>query len=603
MRPDELFSLLRPEFRPDPPQFFQNEFVLEVLFWIIALALTWVLLKTRPGWLERIEKLGAEFARKRTWTVIAVMFTSLALRAALLPFVPIPEPVVHDEYSYLLQAATFASGRVTNPTPAGWTHFETFHENMVPTYQSMYPPAQAIFLAGAEVLHLHPWWGVWFSIGLMCGAICWMMQGWMPPQWALLGALFCVIRFSTFSYWINSYFGGALAATGGALVFGALPRLRHGWKPLYSVIFALGLGLMANTRAYEGFVFSIPAVIAVLCWFFSDWKYGRVRMAALVPGIAALLLIAAGMGYYNWRNTGNPLLLPYVVNQRQYHITKPFIWQARYPIPNYRHQVMRTFYVFHELPDYLNRRNPGFYKDMVAQRLEVYYDYYLWPLLAVAILGIWEMVKNRKMRIVAFTPLFMLAGLLIEQWPPEGHYAAPVLSVVIAVILYGLRIIWTWNLRKKPFGHMLVRSIVLLLLLWSFVPLANTVIDPYGLGDVTQMKGSIHSVWIPTTLERARLQATLERIPGQHILFINLKPHEISGMFWIYNAPDVAHSKIIWAYDEGPAANQELIRLYPNRHLWWVNKTDNIMPLLPYPPAPEITEALLAQYQEEAHER
>lgn len=594
MRPDELFSLLRPEFRPDPPQFFQNEFVLELLFWIIAIALTWVLLKTRPGWLERIEKLGAEFARKRAWTVIAVMLTSLALRAALLPFVPIPEPVVHDEYSYLLQAATFASGRVTNPTPVGWTHFETFHINMVPTYQSMYPPAQAIFLAGAELLHLHPWWGVWFIVGLMCGAICWMLQGWIPPQWALLGALFCVIRFSTFSYWINSYFGGALAATGGALVFGALPRLKHGWKPRYGVIFALGLGLMANTRAYEGFVFSIPAVITVLWWFFSDWKYGRARMATLIPGIAALLLIAAGMGYYNWRNTGNPLLLPYVVNQRQYHITKPFIWQTRYPIPDYRHQVMRTFYVFHELPDYLNRRNPGFYWDMACEKFQAYYDFFIWPLFIPFIFALWAMMKSHRMRIVVYTILVMLCGLLIEQWPPEPHYAAPVFSVILISLLYGLRLTWTWRPKGSSFGPMLVRSIVVIIFLWSFAQLCQKASDPYDIQDAIWSKGNIHLAWMPINLERARIQAQLERIPGQHLLFVRYRSRELPGIFWIFNDPDIGHSKVIWAYDMGEAENQKLIQLYPNRHLWIVDRNYDINRVVPYRDSEGAADTVLA---------
>jgi hypothetical protein len=213
-------------------------------------------------------------------------------------------------------------------------------------------------------------------------------------------------------------------------------------------------------------------------------------------------------------------------------------------------------------------------------------------------------MKSRKSRILACTLLFMIAGLLVEQWPPEGHYAAPILAVAIATVLYGLRIIWAWRPKQTPFGPMLVRSIVVLLFLWSLVPLGNIILDPYGLADDMWLQGPVHSIWMPTNLERARLEAQLERAPGRQMIFVHFPAHEIPGLFWIYNDPDIAHSKIIWTYDMGTAANEDLIRLYPNRHLWYVDKTNGIMPLLPYSPSGQSTDSILAQArQEETHAR
>ena len=188
------------------------------------------------------ERAFVRFAGNKKTAMVAIGVAAILVRIALLHWMPVPQPKVHDEFSYLLAADTFAHGRLANPPHPLWIFFDTFHVIQHPTYASMYPPAQGMMLAIGKLLG-NPWIGVLLSVAAMSMAITWMLQGWMPPGWALLGGVLVLSQVGIFSYWMNSYWGGAVAAIGAAMVLGALPRIWERQRPRDAILFGVGAGI------------------------------------------------------------------------------------------------------------------------------------------------------------------------------------------------------------------------------------------------------------------------------------------------------------------------------------------------------------------------
>src|SRR5579864_3694724 len=440
---------------------------LELCLTAICLALAYIHPELSDFWFSRVERRLAEFAQNRVLAVVAVGLLALGIRLALLPILPVPVPETHDEYSYLLLADTFAHGRLANPTHPMWTHFETFHVNWQPTYASMYYPGQGIFLALGQVVLGHPFWGVWLSCGLMCAAICWALQGWMPAGWALLGGLLSVIRLGTLSYWENSYWGGAVTALGGALVVGALPRIKEHQRIRDAGIMAVGMALLANTRPYEGLFLCVPVLLALLVWIIREnspaFKTSLLRI--VVPATVLMAAAFVGMGYYFWRVTGDPFTTPYQVNMRTYGLVY-FPWQKIGAVPEFHHAVMQQLYRGGAVVGMYNYARQHWLQLQLSKQLVVWL-FYFGSVMTMPWL-IWLFTRPRGEFWKAFTPklrfLLLLcfvtcASLALTIYIGQPHYAAPATVVFYVATLLIMRDLNGWQLRGRGSRTFLVRSV------------------------------------------------------------------------------------------------------------------------------------------------
>ena len=151
--------------------------------------------------------------------------------------------------------------------------------------------------------------------------------------------------------WSQSYWGGTVAAMGGALLFGAWRRIVHRPRLRDALLLGVGLLVLANSRPYESVLVSLPVAVSLLVWMLGkNEPTTRVAIGRIVlPVIGLLALTVGAMGFYNWRVTGNALRTPYQVYEETYAPMPLFLWQPPRPMPEYRHALMRDFYIVHGL--------------------------------------------------------------------------------------------------------------------------------------------------------------------------------------------------------------------------------------------------------------
>jgi hypothetical protein len=527
---------------------------------LVALLVSLVLLRAH------VEPAFQRLAANTGWSMLLLAALPVALRLLLLARHPVPTPAGGDSFSYILLADTLRHFRLANPPHALAQFFETVFVLQEPSYSSIYPLGQGLALALGWTIFGHPWAGVVLSVAALCSLCYWMLRGWTTPGWALVGGLLAVMEFGPLSEWMNIYWGGAVAATAGCLVFGALPRLRNQPRTRDAVWLGLGLAIHLLTRPYE----SIFLLLSVILFFLPALRQPSQRSRLLKTAAAMALVVLPAVGLTLLQNrevTGSWTTIPYALSRYQYGVPTTFTFQPN-PTPH------RELTAQQRLTYEGQAEAHGEDADTMAKYFErlgsraLFLRFFLLAPLYLALPAF--LVALREYRF-AWVPITLLIfGLGTNFYPyffPQYIAATTCLLVLIGVT--GLERLSRLKLRGIPVGQFSARLLVFLcaahFLFWYGIHLfANENLllamgryETWDFIDYGDPEG------------RISINQQLAEAPGKQLVFVRYGPQH-TFREWVHNAADIDSAPVVWALDLGADEDQKLERYYPDRTVWLV---------------------------------
>lgn len=502
----------------------------------------------------------------------------------------IPEPHVHDEFCYLLAGDTFAHGRLANPTPELPEFFEVEHVLVVPTYMAKYPPGQGLCLAAGQVLFGHPIFGVWLGCGAFSASLCWMLQGWTAPRWALATTL-SVILTNVTSYWCQSYWGGMAAACGGALLFGGLRRTLRRPRISASLMMGLGIVVLAITRPFEGLLACLPVATIMVWWLTTDRTacFKKKFTAWLLPIGGMCLAGGAAIAIDNQAVTGDWRQLPHGLHQRQYFFAGTSCFSKTWTPSRIPCDRIAAYYVQKQQRRQHERWNAQTISGEFVRRAQTFVTFGLtadasqgsWDLEIAVLISVIVLIAGRKKRWAWFCwatiGFYLLGAGIFRAW--FMHYSAPVLPLLYGATAMALHTIDRASRAWLP-PRFIRPALLVVVLLTSWV--AN-----YGEFFAKQLYGKFLSrpkAARETELISSRtdlLQDLLSQA-GAHLVFVRYSADYSIGDEWVYNAADMQSAPVLFAHDLGFEKNRQLIERHRDRQVWLASLTPGDKSLVPY---------------------
>jgi hypothetical protein len=343
-----------------------------------------------------------------------------------------------------------------------------------------------------------------------------------------------------------------------------LPRLMRSFHHSHAALLALGLAMLANSRPFEGLIFSVAVGVALFVTRGVVKSFSLFRRALSISALAILVLTVAFMAYYNWRGTNNALVFPYTLNDKAYACSPNFIWQK--PIPTHYFQNDQLQSICDWEVQYWNQNRLDSVRHFAAHVIAVVGKcayFYLWPQFLPVIAVTLFLFHDRKIRFFGIIVILCAAGMVAVAWS-QPHYAAPLTTAIFFLIVQTLRHVNLWTYRGRPIGVSLVRSIVLFSVIMTGVYVLNAIRFP-SLSSFVAPAG----VWAtPGNRDRANLIQKLQGMPGNDLVIVRFETGVFEANDWVYNLSDLSRGKVVWAREILHVDNDRLIKTFPGYRVW-----------------------------------
>jgi uncharacterized protein (TIGR03437 family) len=222
----------------------------------------------------------------------------------------------------------------------------------------------------------------------------------------------------------------------------------------------------------------------------------------------------------------------------------------------------------------LKAHQKGLTWSIEGERLGVFWQFFLQPLLTLPLLFLPLVLRNGRMRVLSLCALALLAGNTMYPFF-YPHYAAPMCGLILLLAVCGMRYLRVLRWRSRPVGRVILAGLLLAIAASALATVAGAMLSPRFISSTATPRGQV--------LER------LKKRGGKHLVLVRYGPQHEFHWGIVYNDADIDRSPVVWARSLDRGSNQALAKYYAGREAWLFNPDEGLNSLVPFGDKPYIS--------------